>query len=148
MDEQTRRVRALRARSIKKAYRSKVAVADVSLSLASGEIVGLLGPNGAGKTTCFYMIVGLIKADEGTITVDGDDLTNAPVHRRARAGIGYLPQEASVFRSLSTKDNLRAILELRKDLNRDTRKVMLEFAAARVPFGWRAQSARRPAVGR
>ena len=126
MGEGGQRVRALRARSLKKAYRAKLAVADVSLSLESGEIVGLLGPNGAGKTTCFYMIVGLIRVDDGTITVDGEDLTSAPVHRRARAGIGYLPQEASVFRSLSTKDNLRAILELRKDLDRESRKTLLD----------------------
>jgi len=92
----------------------------------TGEIVGLLGPNGAGKTTCFYMIVGLIRPDAGHIALNDVDLTRAPVHRRARAGIGYLPQEASVFRTLSTENNIQAVLELRKDLSRKQRVALRE----------------------
>ncbi len=116
----------LRATSLRKEYRSKIAVEQVSLQVKSGEIVGLLGPNGAGKTTCFYMVVGLLKVDAGTISLDGKDLTQAAVHERARAGIGYLPQEASVFRTLSTEDNLRAMLELRDDLSKAERKAVME----------------------
>ncbi|HAR29995.1 MAG TPA: LPS export ABC transporter ATP-binding protein [Gammaproteobacteria bacterium] len=116
----------LHANRLRKAYRSKVAVEDVSLHVDSGEIVGLLGPNGAGKTTCFYMMVGLVAPDTGTILLDDRDLTSAPMHVRARAGIGYLPQEASVFRRLSTADNLRAILELRGDLDPGARAATLE----------------------
>jgi len=116
----------LSAESLRKAYRPKVAVEDVSLQLSSGEIVGLLGPNGAGKTTTFYMIVGLIRADAGRIHLDGRELTAAPMHERAKAGIGYLPQEASVFRKLSAEDNLRAILELRRDLSRAAQRERLE----------------------
>ncbi len=116
----------LRANALRKAYRSKVAVENVSLTVNSGEIVGLLGPNGAGKTTCFYMVVGLLKADSGTIFIDDRELTHAPVHARADAGIGYLPQEASVFRTLSAQDNLRAILELRKDLSKSQQLALLE----------------------
>lgn len=116
----------LRASGLRKEYRTKIAVEDVSLHVGSGEIVGLLGPNGAGKTTCFYMVVGLIKADAGSIYLDDINLTNAAVHERAKAGIGYLPQEASVFRTLSTEDNIRAILELRKDLDRAGRAQLLQ----------------------
>lgn len=116
----------LRVQSLRKEYGAKVAVEQVSLSVHSGEIVGLLGPNGAGKTTLFYMIVGLLRPDAGSIFLDGEDLTQAPVHTRSRAGIGYLPQEASVFRTLSTADNLRAILELRDDLNRAERRALEE----------------------
>lgn len=116
----------LEARELRKQYRNKVAVESVSLDVESGEIVGLLGPNGAGKTTTFYMIVGLLKADAGEIDLDGRLLTNAAMHTRARAGIGYLPQEASVFRKLSTEDNIMAILELRKELNGSQRKAQLE----------------------
>jgi len=116
----------LEARSLRKAYRSKVAVEDVSLGVGSGEIVGLLGPNGAGKTTTFYMIVGLIRTDAGDIYLDDRKLTRLPMHERSKAGIGYLPQEASVFRKLSTEDNLRAVLELRKDLNRREQREQLE----------------------
>ena len=116
----------LEARSLRKAYRSKVAVEDVSLGVGGGEIVGLLGPNGAGKTTTFYMIVGLIRTDAGDIYLDNRKLTRSPMHERSRAGIGYLPQEASVFRKLSTEDNLRAVLELRKDLNRREQREQLE----------------------
>ena len=116
----------LEARSLRKQYRNKVAVEDVGLTVRSGEIIGLLGPNGAGKTTCFYMIVGLIRADGGEIFLDGKRLTDTAMHQRARAGIGYLPQEASVFRKLSAENNLRAILELRTDLDRAGRRALLE----------------------
>ena len=116
----------LEARNLRKTYRGRVAVDDLSLAVESGEIVGLLGPNGAGKTTSFYMIVGLLKAESGSIHLDGQDLSRAPMHRRARAGIGYLPQEASVFRKLSAQDNIRAILELRKDLARPAQKRLLD----------------------
>ncbi|MEM7096865.1 MAG: LPS export ABC transporter ATP-binding protein [Pseudomonadota bacterium] len=116
----------LSARALKKQYREKVAVADVSIDVSCGDIVGLLGPNGAGKTTTFYMVVGLIKADAGQIFLDDEDITHHPVHQRARAGIGYLPQEASVFRTLSTLDNLLAILELREDLTKNARMHIAE----------------------
>lgn len=112
----------LTARSLRKMYGKHLAVADIGLEVASGEIIGLLGPNGAGKTTSFYMIVGLIKPDSGTITLDDRELTDLPMHARARAGIGYLPQEASVFRRLTVEQNIRAILELRKSLNKKQRR--------------------------
>lgn len=107
----------LKASNIKKQYRNHWVVRDVSISIENGQIVGLLGPNGAGKTTCFYMIVGLVQADGGMIHIDNQDITSLPMHGRARAGIGYLPQEASIFRKLSVADNLMAILETRKELN-------------------------------
>ncbi|MEM9621341.1 MAG: LPS export ABC transporter ATP-binding protein, partial [Pseudomonadota bacterium] len=116
----------LKATNLRKEYRTKLAVENVSLNVASGEIVGLLGPNGAGKTTCFYMVVGLLSADAGHIYLNDEDLTQQPVHHRAQAGIGYLPQEASVFRTLSTEDNLRAILELREELTRPQRNQLME----------------------
>ncbi len=116
----------LRAERLRKEYQNKLAVENVSLSVKSGEIVGLLGPNGAGKTTCFYMVVGLIKADAGNIFLDDTELTHMPVHQRAVSGIGYLPQEASVFRTLSAEDNLRAIVELRKDLDKDARQALID----------------------
>src|SRR5690606_14254854 len=99
-------------------YKGRQVVRDVSLSIDSGQIVGLLGPNGAGKTTCFYMIVGLVQADQGRVLIDSDDISHQPMHGRARSGIGYLPQEASIFRKLSVADNIMAILETRKDLDR------------------------------
>ena len=102
----------LRADSLRKRFSSRTVVEGVSLDVASGEVVGLLGPNGAGKTTCFYMIVGLVPADAGTIHLDGRDLTQLPIHRRARLGISYLPQENSVFRKLSVEENVQAVLEL------------------------------------
>ena len=111
----------LSAHNLAKAYAGRPVVKDVSLSVSAGEIVGLLGPNGAGKTTCFYMIVGLVDADAGDIRLDEKSLMTLPMHRRARAGIGYLPQEASVFRQLSVRDNLLAILETRSELNRTAR---------------------------
>lgn len=116
----------LRVRNLSKRYGQRQVVEDISLTVARGEIIGLLGPNGAGKTTSFHMIVGLIKADGGNILLDDVSITNQPMHQRARAGIGYLPQEASVFRKLSAENNLRAILELRKDLDKAARNEKLE----------------------
>ena len=112
----------LEANSLAKAYRGREVIKDVSLSVEQGEIIGLLGPNGAGKTTCFYMIVGLITADRGAIRLQQDDITRLPIHQRARLGVGYLPQEASVFRKLSVYDNLMAILETRRDLTQVQRE--------------------------
>jgi len=109
----------LRAESLGKRYRARKVVADLSLDVSSGEVVGLLGPNGAGKTTAFYMIVGLVPCDEGRIFLDDREITRLPMYRRARLGLGYLPQEASVFRKLSVEDNIRAILEVREDLEDD-----------------------------
>ena len=106
---------SLEARHLSKAYGSRKVVHDVSVQVRKGEVVGLLGPNGAGKTTSFYMIVGLVRADGGQILIDGQDVTRAPMHQRARLGLSYLPQEASVFRKLSVADNVRAILELQHD---------------------------------
>ena len=102
----------LRADSLRKRFKSRTVVDGVSLQVASGEVVGLLGPNGAGKTTCFYMIVGLVPADAGSIHLDGRELTRLPIHKRARLGISYLPQENSVFRKLSVEENVQAVLEL------------------------------------
>ena len=116
----------LAAANLHKSYRGRNVVADVSMSVAGGEIVGLLGPNGAGKTTCFYMILGLVRVDAGTIHLGARDLTGAPMHERARAGIGYLPQEACVFRKLSVADNLLAVAELRRDLGRGERHRLVE----------------------
>ena len=110
-------VSSLEARHLRKAYGSRKVVLDVSVQVRKGEVVGLLGPNGAGKTTSFYMIVGLVRADGGQILIDGQDVTRAPMHQRARLGLSYLPQEASVFRKLSVADNVRAILELQEDGN-------------------------------
>ena len=105
----------LEALHLKKSYGSRKVVKDVSLSVDKGEVVGLLGPNGAGKTTSFYMIVGLVRADGGQILLDGQSIENQPIHRRARLGLGYLPQEASIFRKLNVEDNIRAVLELQHD---------------------------------
>lgn len=116
----------LEAKRLAKRFGKHQAVRDVSLSVAPGEIVGLLGPNGAGKTTSFYMIVGLVRADAGEIRMNGHDITRRPVHLRARDGLGYLPQEASVFRKLSVEDNIRAVLEVRQDLDRAGRRRLLE----------------------
>ena len=109
-----------------KSYKGRQVVKNVSLSVASAQIVGLLGPNGAGKTTSFYMIVGLVPMDAGQIHIDGDDISNLPMHGRARRGIGYLPQEASIFRKLSVEQNIMAILETRKDLDKKGRQEKLE----------------------
>jgi lipopolysaccharide export system ATP-binding protein len=114
-------VAKLRANNLAKSYRGREVIQDVSLAIDSGQIVGLLGPNGAGKTTCFYMIIGIIPADKGSITINDEDITSQTMHERARKGIGYLPQEASIFRKLSVGDNLLAILQTRKDLNKKER---------------------------
>ena len=103
---------SLAARGLKKKYKAREVVKDVTFEVANGEVVGLLGPNGAGKTTCFYMVVGLVGADAGTITLGGEDVTSRPIHSRARLGLSYLPQEASVFRKLTVEENIRAVLEL------------------------------------
>src|SRR5256885_1657901 len=102
----------LRAEGLMKRYRKRVVVSDVSLTVESGEVVGLLGPNGAGKTTCFYMILGLVPIDRGSVTLDGEDLTHLPIFRRSRLGLSYLPQEASIFRKLTVAQNIQAVLEL------------------------------------
>ena len=105
------------AEGLRKRYRSREVVRDFGLTLNAGEVVGLLGPNGAGKTTCFYMIVGLVESDAGRIVLDGRDITGEPMYARAKLGVGYLPQEPSVFRKLSVADNIAAVLELRPDLD-------------------------------
>lgn len=116
----------LKAENLHKSYRKKEVVRGVSIEVEPGQVVGLLGPNGAGKTTCFYMIVGLIPTDKGRITVDDVDITHKPVNVRSSLGVGYLPQEASVFRKLSVRDNIMAILELRAELDLDERKEILQ----------------------
>jgi len=105
----------LEARHLQKSYGSRKVVHDVSIAVKKGEVVGLLGPNGAGKTTSFYMIVGLVRADGGSITIDGQPVAHLPIHRRSRLGLSYLPQEASIFRKLNVEDNVRAVLELQRD---------------------------------
>jgi len=119
-------LKTLSVRHLAKSYKRRRVVKDISLSIDQGQIVGLLGPNGAGKTTSFYMIVGLVRADAGTVHIDDLDLSAAAMHERAQAGIGYLPQEASIFRKLSVKDNILAILETRRDLDRAGRQTRLE----------------------
>lgn len=114
------------AQRLSKRFKARQVVRQISLEISSGEVVGLLGPNGAGKTTAFYMIVGLISCDAGSISLDGEDLTHLPMHRRARLGLGYLPQEASIFRKLSVEDNIMAVLELRAELSRNDRETRLE----------------------
>jgi lipopolysaccharide export system ATP-binding protein len=114
-------VAQLRASNLAKAYRGREVIQDVSVEIVSGQIVGLLGPNGAGKTTCFYMIIGIVPADRGVITIDDEDITALTMHERARRGVGYLPQEASIFRKLTVGDNIMAILETRSDLNKKER---------------------------
>ena len=116
----------LKAINLHKSYRKKEVVRGVNIEVEPGQVVGLLGPNGAGKTTCFYMIVGLIPTDTGNITVDDVDITHKPVNVRSSLGVGYLPQEASVFRKLSVRDNIMAILELRKDLDKNSRNETLQ----------------------
>lgn len=116
----------LSAEGLQKSFKSRQVVRDFSFSIREGEVVGLLGPNGAGKTTCFYMVVGLIEADAGAIRLDKRDITNLPMHSRARLGLGYLPQEASVFRRLSVSDNIMAVLELRSDMRAKQRRAELE----------------------
>lgn len=116
----------LSARRLAKRYRNRLVVDDVSLEVRSGEVVGLLGPNGAGKTTSFYMIIGLVAGDAGTVQIDDNDLSDRPMHLRARAGLGYLPQEPSIFRHLSVRENVMAILETRAGTSRAERERRLE----------------------
>ena len=116
----------LEAAGLVKSYRGRRVVNNVSLRIGRGEVVGLLGPNGAGKTTCFYMMVGLIRPDAGDVFIDGNKVTSLPIHRRAAHGLAYLPQDASIFRTLSVEDNILAILETRKDLDRQARRDRLE----------------------
>jgi lipopolysaccharide export system ATP-binding protein len=128
------------ATDLAKTYKSRRVVDGISLRVSRGQIVGLLGPNGAGKTTSFYMIVGLIGCDSGQITLDGRDLTHLPMHARARQGLGYLPQEASVFRKLSVRDNLMAILEAQPGLDAQTRRRRLEQLLDEFQIGHLADS--------
>lgn len=116
----------LSAKNLAKSYKGREVVRDVSLSIARGEIVGLLGPNGAGKTTCFYMIVGLIRADGGEVRLDEHNLTRLPIHERARYGLSYLPQDSSIFRTLTVEENILSILETRKDLSSEEKQTRLE----------------------
>ncbi len=125
----------LRVEGLAKRFRSRQVVKDLSIEVAQGEVVGLLGPNGAGKTTAFYMIVGLVPTDAGRILLDDLELSKLPVHRRARLGLGYLPQEASVFRKLSVQDNILAILETREDLDGSERKQHLEALLDELHIG-------------
>lgn len=125
----------LRATGLSKRYKARQVVKDISLSVSPGEIVGLLGPNGAGKTTAFYMIVGLVPCDGGSVTLGEQDLTTLPMHLRARAGVGYLPQEPSVFRRLSVADNLLAVLETRPGLDHDARQQRLETLLDELHIG-------------
>ncbi len=118
-----------------KRFRARQVVKDLSLQVESGEVVGLLGPNGAGKTTAFYMIVGLVPMDAGRIVIDQHDVSKLPVHKRAQLGLGYLPQEASVFRKLSVEDNIRAILETRTDVSAERRKQLLEGLLEELHIG-------------
>lgn len=130
----------LRAIGLAKSYRSRQVVNNVSLELQRGEVVGLLGPNGAGKTTCFYMIVGLVAADAGQILIDEVDLTRLPMHARARLGLGYLAQEASVFRKLSVADNINAVLETQEQLSSDQRQLRLQELLDEFSLAHLAQS--------
>jgi lipopolysaccharide export system ATP-binding protein len=125
----------LRVEGLSKKYRSRQVVKDLSLEVSSGEVVGLLGPNGAGKTTAFYMIVGLVPTDAGRILIDQQDISRLAVHRRARLGLGYLPQEASVFRKLTVRDNIRAILETRQELDASRRRELLESLLEELHIG-------------
>jgi lipopolysaccharide export system ATP-binding protein len=128
-------VSTLRAEAIEKRFRQRQVVKKISLNVNSGEIVGLLGPNGAGKTTAFYMIVGLIACDHGRIVLDEHDVTDMPMHRRARLGLGYLPQEASVFRKLSVENNILAILQTRPELDRASQERLLEELLEELHIG-------------
>jgi lipopolysaccharide export system ATP-binding protein len=123
------------ATGLRKRYKQREVVREFGLTLEAGEVVGLLGPNGAGKTTCFYMIVGLVEADAGRIELDGRDITAEPMYRRAKLGVGYLPQEPSVFRKLSVADNIRLVLELREDLNNSAREKELSSLLDELQIG-------------
>ncbi|KGQ17761.1 Lipopolysaccharide ABC transporter, ATP-binding protein LptB [Lysobacter dokdonensis DS-58] len=125
----------LLAQGLRKSYRTRAVVRDFGLTLDAGEVVGLLGPNGAGKTTCFYMIVGLVPADAGQIVLDGQDISGEPMYTRAKLGVGYLPQEPSVFRKLSVADNIRLVLELREDLDANGRERELDSLLEELQIG-------------
>lgn len=128
------------AEHLAKSYNKRQVVKDVSLTVESGQIIGLLGPNGAGKTTTFYMIVGLVNNDKGRIMIDDDDISLLPMHERARRGIGYLPQESSIFRKLTVRDNIMAILETRKDLDANAREERLDGLLEEFHIGHIANS--------
>ncbi|HET8816206.1 MAG TPA: LPS export ABC transporter ATP-binding protein, partial [Pseudidiomarina sp.] len=130
----------LTAEHLAKTYKKRTVVKDVSLTVESGQIIGLLGPNGAGKTTTFYMIVGLVANDKGRIVLDDDDISLLPMHERARRGIGYLPQESSIFRKLTVRDNIMAILETRKELDNTTREEKLDSLLEEFHIGHIANS--------
>jgi lipopolysaccharide export system ATP-binding protein len=134
----------LSAQHLIKRYNKRAVVDDVSIQINSGEIVGLLGPNGAGKTTSFYMIVGLIKTEQGLISIDNLDLTHLPIHARAQMGIGYLPQEPSIFRKLNVADNLRAVLDIRTDISMGQKELIIEELL--LEFGIN-HLRKRPALG-
>ena len=136
----TAAAQALRAEGLVKRYRGRTVVDGVGLEVRPGEVVGLLGPNGAGKTTCFYMIVGLERPDAGRVLLDGRDITREPLHRRARAGIGYLPQEPSVFRRLTVLENVLAVLELRPGLDGTSRRERAEELLHELQIGHLADS--------
>lgn len=125
----------LRADQLAKSYKGRQVVKSGSLEVSSGQVVGLLGPNGAGKTTMFYMIVGLVQSDKGRVFIDSEDVTQRPMHARARQGIGYLPQESSIFRKLSVADNIMAVLQTRKDLSRKQRREILESLLEEFSIG-------------
>ena len=124
--QQRNLIKVLIATNLQKKYKKRLVVNDISLKVARGEIVGLLGPNGAGKTTCFYMIVGLIDQNDGRVCVDDEDISKLPIHGRANKGIGYLPQEPSVFKNLSVEENILAILETKKSITKKQRYTLLE----------------------
>jgi lipopolysaccharide export system ATP-binding protein len=123
------------AKGLRKRYKQREVVKDFGLTLEAGEVVGLLGPNGAGKTTCFYMIVGLVETDAGSIVLDGKDITSDPMYTRAKQGVGYLPQEPSVFRKLTVADNIRLVLELREDLDKAGREAELNSLLDELQIG-------------
>jgi lipopolysaccharide export system ATP-binding protein len=130
----------LTASNLAKSYKGRAVVEDVSITIESGQIVGLLGPNGAGKTTCFYMIIGIVPQDKGRIVIDDTEITHLPMHGRAAKGIGYLPQEASIFRRLKVKDNIMAILETRKELSKKQRQQKMEELLQEFHIGHIAES--------
>lgn len=126
MTTQQFKMSKLHVHGLQKSYGKRLVVRDIAMEVSSGEVVGLLGPNGAGKTTTFYMIVGLVPSDAGTIDVDGTDISRLPIHRRAMLGLSYLPQEASVFRKLTVEENIRAVLELQRENGKPLKKDALE----------------------
>ncbi|MBI5099576.1 MAG: LPS export ABC transporter ATP-binding protein [Nitrospirae bacterium] len=143
---------SLEVAGLKKSYNRKPIVSDISLNINSGEVVGLLGPNGAGKTTTFYMILGLITPDAGVINLDGENLNNSPMYKRARKGIGYLPQEASIFRKLKVKDNIKAVLEIietdKASQEEKLDKIIGEFSLSHISgsFGYQLSGGERRKV--